>query len=157
MSRRKEKLYHVYYGMIARCYNTNNRKYYLYGGKGIKVCKEWLEDYSVFKEWSYSNGYSECCGLSIDRMDSDKDYCPENCRWISLSENSAKANIGRQKNKSKNGKMFAENISTGDIVEITNVCKFCREHNLDRCCVSHRLNGIINNPEYNGWKFYREK
>lgn len=124
MSRRNEKLYHKYYGMIERCYNPNNKKYYLYGGKGIKICDEWLNDYDTFKNWAYENGYFESCKLSIDRIDSDRDYCPENCRFISISENSARANIGRQKNKSKNGEMFDINIQTNEKVKIDNVCEF---------------------------------
>lgn len=153
MSRRNEKLYHVYYGMKQRCYNPKNPKYYLYGERGIKICKEWNNDYDVFKLWSVSNGYIENNNLSIDRLDSSKDYCPNNCQWITISENSAKANIGHHKNKTKNGKMFAISPN-GEIIEINNVCKFAREYGLNRSSVSHRLNDIITS-DYLGWKFYR--
>lgn len=152
MSKRNEKLYHIFYGMKARCYNQNNPKYKIYGGKGIKICNEWLADYEAFKKWSYHNGYKE--GLSIDRIDSNKGYCPENCQWVTLSENSAKANIGRHKHKSNRGAMIAEN-KFGEREIITNVCEFCRKYNLNRSNVSHRLNGIISNPYYKGWKIYR--
>lgn len=155
LSRRNEKLYRVYYGMKQRCYNHKNPKYDIYGGHGVTICDKWLEDYDAFKTWSLQNGYLEGRGLSIDRIDSDKGYCPENCQWISLSLNSAKANMGRQKNKSKGGKMFAVSPE-GETILITNVSKFCRENDLDRCLVSHRLNGIINNPYLYGWKIYRE-
>lgn len=80
--------------------------------------------------------------------------CPENCQWISLSENSAKANIGKHKNKSKGNAMIAESPD-GEMYTITNVSDFCRENNLQRSSVSHRLNGIVNNPYYKGWKIYR--
>lgn len=155
MSRRNEKLYHIYYGMKARCYNPKNPKYNIYGGKGITICDQWLNDYEEFKIWSYNNGYDERLNLSIDRIDSAKDYCPDNCRWISLSENSAKANLGKHKNKSKKGKMFAISPE-GVTVVIENVSRFCRENNLSRSLVSHRLNGIIEDPYLDGWKIYRE-
>lgn len=155
MSRRNERLYHVYYGMKQRCYNPQNPKYDIYGGRGISVCEEWLEDYDIFKAWSLQNGYVEGQGLSIDRIDSDKGYCPENCQWISLSSNSAKANLGKQKNKSKGGKMYGVSPE-GEVMLITNVSKFCRENDLDRCLVSHRLNGIIRDPYLCGWKIFRE-
>lgn len=101
ISRRNERLYHIYYGIKSRCYNPNNPKYNIYGGRGIIMCDQWLNDYETFKEWSYSHGYKENSNLSIDRIDSNENYCPENCQWITLSENSAKANRGLHKNKSK--------------------------------------------------------
>lgn len=155
MSRRKEKLYHIFYGMKQRCYNPNNPKYNLYGGKGIEICEFW-DDYENFKSWSYDNGYIEGAGLSIDRIDSSEDYSPDNCQWISISENSAKANRGVHKNKSKKGKMYAVSPE-GDVTEIKNVSEFCRENNLDRSSVSHRLNDIVKNTYLDGWNFYREQ
>ena len=153
--RRNERLYHIYYGMKSRCYNPKTKKYELYGGKGIKICQEWLDDYLCFKKWSYENGYSEDKGLSIDRIDSDKDYEPNNCQWIILSENSAKANIGRHKNKHKHKSIIA--ISpTGEEIQIINISNFCRKYNLSRGCVSHRINGIVKDNKYNGWEFIVE-
>ena len=71
--------------MKQRCFNIKSPKYKNYGARGIKVCQEWL-DIKNFYEWSINNGWQN--GYSIDRIDYDKDYCPENCRWISISENS---------------------------------------------------------------------
>lgn len=81
----------IFYGMKVRCYDQNGAKKHwkYYGGKGIKICQEWLDNPKSFEEWSVSHGYND--SMSIDRIDSNKDYCPENCQWIPLSENSRKA------------------------------------------------------------------
>lgn len=78
------KLYKVWSGMKARCDNPNNKQYDDYGGRGIKVCKEWTDDFSVFQKWALANGYKE--GLTIDRKDNDKGYSPDNCRWATVKE-----------------------------------------------------------------------
>lgn len=74
--------------MIHRCYNHNNKHYATYGGRGIIVCDEWLDSLVSFVEWAENNGWKK--GLSLDRIDNDKDYNPENCQWITRSENSRK-------------------------------------------------------------------
>lgn len=88
MSRKKseypEKLRKTYSNMKERCYNPNAKGYKYYGGKGINICDEWLSDKIKFFNWSLDNGYNE--GLSIDRIETDKDYEPNNCRWITMAE-----------------------------------------------------------------------
>lgn len=77
------RLYSIWKGMIARCINPSTNDYELYGGSGIRVCDDW-ESVSGFFEWALTNGYGE--GLTIDRIDSLKDYEPENCRWATQSQ-----------------------------------------------------------------------
>ena len=88
-----ERLYSVWEQMRSRCNNPNNPRYKTYGAKGVFVCEEW-NDYNVFREWAYANGYKESNPdtprgqrMSIDRIDPTKAYCPDNCRWISVSDN----------------------------------------------------------------------
>lgn len=81
---RGDTLYNSYRAMKERCYNPNYHHYERYGGRGITVCDEWRTNYTSFRNWAYSNGYQE--GLSIDRINNDGNYCPENCRWTTQKE-----------------------------------------------------------------------
>ena len=75
----------IYCGMMARCYNHNDKNYRFYGAKGVQICDEWKFGIK-FEEWALSHGYKN--ELTIDRINSSLDYSPDNCRWISLEENS---------------------------------------------------------------------
>lgn len=72
------RLYNIWEGMKRRCQNPNSESYVWYGAKGITVCEEW-QQYKPFEQWALTNGYAD--ELSIDRIDNDKGYCPDNCRW----------------------------------------------------------------------------
>lgn len=78
------RLYNIWNGMRHRCSDKNHISYHRYGGRGIKVCDEWDRDYENFKKWAINNGYKE--GLSIDRIDNNKNYSSSNCKWSSLKE-----------------------------------------------------------------------
>lgn len=82
----KTRLYKIWRSMIARCYNENHIHYNNYGGSGVTICDEWLNDFSVFKSWSLENGYGD--NLSIDRIDGLSGYSPYNCRWATNKEQS---------------------------------------------------------------------
>ena len=81
---RNNRLYRIYYGMKTRCYNPNEKEYPRYGGRGIKICSEWLESFETFQTWALSHGYS--AELSIDRINNDGNYEPSNCRWATAKE-----------------------------------------------------------------------
>ena len=79
------KLWDTYYGMKSRCYDKTDKRYSDYGGRGIEICPEWLENFENFVSWSLENGFDD--NLQIDRIDNDSGYSPQNCRWVSIKEN----------------------------------------------------------------------
>lgn len=81
----RSRLYQIHTAMKQRCLNPNNKYYYNYGGRGIKIYDEWLK-YENFRDWAIKNGYED--GLSIDRIDNNKNYEPSNCRWATVMEQS---------------------------------------------------------------------
>ena len=83
------RLYHIWQGMKYRCFNANSPEYKYYGGKGVTICKEWM-DFKIFRNWATSNGYTD--KLTIERKDPTLGYYHNNCVWISREENSRHRN-----------------------------------------------------------------
>lgn len=82
--RKGTRLYRIYYNILTRCYNPNAPAYTHYGARGITMCSQWLESFANFKEWAIEHGYRD--NLTIDRINVDNGYSPENCRWVTLQE-----------------------------------------------------------------------
>ncbi len=95
----KDPLYGMWLGMKNRCYIKSNNEYHNYGGRGIKVCDEWRSDFVSFHKWAYSHGYQK--GLTIDRIENDGNYEPNNCRWAT--------HVEQGQNRSNNHKLYFNN------------------------------------------------
>ena len=80
----KTRLFKIWSGMKERCYRVNHKHYKNYGGRGIEICTEWKDDYLTFKQWALCNGYKE--NLTLDRINVNGNYEPQNCRWITVKE-----------------------------------------------------------------------
>ena len=90
---KKPRLFIVWNDMKQRCFNPKAALYYRYGGRGITVCAEWLS-FETFYKWAMANGYAE--GLQIDRIDNDKGYFPENCRFVTPTVNARNTSRNRR-------------------------------------------------------------
>ena len=138
----KTRLWYIWYSMNQRCKRKTVNGYRYYGGKGIKVCEEW-SDYSNFNKWALSNGWRP--GLSIDRINPNKDYCPQNCRWVDFRvQNNNKTNTRRFEFQ---GRM----LTIREISEITHIPLKVLDKRIWRgwnpkCAFSTPL-GVVNTPE----------
>lgn len=88
----KTRIYKEWLAMRRRCYHSSEKDFGSYQGKNITVCAEWKDDFTAFRDWAYSSGYTD--ELTIDRIDNDKGYSPDNCRWVTMEE--------QQRNKTNN-------------------------------------------------------
>jgi len=109
--------------MKGRCYNSNRWNYKYYGARNIKVCDEWKNNYQAFKIWAYENGYNET--LTLDRIDVNGDYEPNNCRWISDKE---------QKNNTRRNHYITYNGKT------QSMSKWAEELNISYTVLRSRIN-----------------
>lgn len=96
-----EKLYGIWADMKRRTKTETRKDFKYYGGRGIKVCNEWDNDFEAFYKWACDNGYAD--GLDIDRKDNDKDYTPQNCRWVTHKKNCS--------NKSDNRHIMVDGVT----------------------------------------------
>ena len=123
---KKTKLFMTWDSMRQRCTNSNHANYKDYGGRGIDVCPEWLNDFEAFHDWSMANGFSD--DLSIDRIDNDKGYSPDNCRWVD-----AKTQIRNRRNTVTYNWKGSE-YTLAELGELTGINKMTIKSRLNRGC-----------------------
>lgn len=115
----KERLYGIWHGILIRCNSKNSKPYPLYGGRGIRVCKEWM-DYAKFREWAMKSGYDPLAPkgvCTIDRIDVNGDYCPENCRWADAKTQCNNERVNRRieyGGRTQTLTQWAEEVGIGD-------------------------------------------
>ena len=132
-NRTDERLYTIYTNMKARCYNVDSPNYKNYGGRGIIICKEWLNDYTLFKTWSLNNGYND--DLTIDRINVNGNYEPSNCRWV---------DIKTQCNNKRNTIYITYNGQTHTITEWADIYHVNRKKIAYRYYKGYPVNQIFN-------------
>lgn len=116
------RIYKIYRAMLNRTRNKKTSTYKYYGGRGIKVCEEWQNNFLNFYNWSINNGYNE--NMTIDRIDVNGNYEPSNCRWVTLQE---------QANNKRNNHLITYQGKTKTISE------WCKYLNINRSIISSRL------------------
>jgi len=107
--RDEPRLYNAWLNMRRRVNDPTNKRYASYGGKGVKICDEWQNDFIAFRNWAKANGYAD--NLTIDRIDNNGDYCPENCRWVD--------SYVQQNNTSRNRYIYVR----GELMTMANAAK----------------------------------
>ena len=118
----KTRLYNIYNDIKRRCNNSNRKEYHNYGGRGISMCEEWKSDFLKFYEWSLENGYQD--NLSIDRIDVNGNYDPNNCRWTDAMT---------QANNKRVNHFVTYNGETHTLAE------WSRIKNISSSCIRHRI------------------
>lgn len=118
----KKRLINIRHSMYCRCYYPTTNGYERYGGRGIKMCDEWINNPQSFYNWAINNGYKE--GLTIDRIDVNGNYEPSNCRWVTKEV---------QDNNRRNNRKITYKGETKTLTQ------WCKEYNINIVTLSDRL------------------
>lgn len=108
------RTYRIWNAMKERCSCPSNGQFKDYGGRGITVCDEWMNSFQAFVDWAYANGYAD--NLTIDRIDNNGNYCPDNCRWITSKEQNLNKRTNRMityNDKTQTLKQWSEETGIG--------------------------------------------
>ncbi len=138
---KNKRIGRIFRGMKKRCYNPKEKSYKWYGAKSIKIYNEWLNEPLSFENWALSHGYRD--DLTIDRIDSNKDYYPENCRWIAMEENTQRAgavNWLEVNGQLLTGREWAVKLGLG----LQTINYYLRRFPVDK--VKELIIAILNNP-----------
>lgn len=120
----KTRLYRIWGAIKKRCYNKNAYYYHSYGGRGISVCDEWKNNFLSFYQWATTNGYKDT--LTIDRMNNNGNYEPNNCRWVTNKE--------QQRNKRNNHREWFDGrlLCLAEIADLTKTTFSAVQHRVER-------------------------
>ncbi len=142
------RIYRIWIGIKQRCLNERCNNYHNYGGRGISICKEWLKDFHKFEEWSLNNGYNDC--LSIERINVNGNYEPNNCKWATRKEqarNRRSNHLYKYKGEIKCIYELAEkyNINVKTLQRRLLICKWSIEKSIETPVRKHKKykNAII--------------
>lgn len=138
------RLYRIWAHMLDRCRNPNNDSYKRYGGRGITVCGDWYK-YKAFAEWAANNGYKD--GLSIDRVNVNGNYCPDNCRW---------ADYQTQANNRTNTRILTYNGETHTIAEWARITGLPYRTIHKRLELGFSEDKVLTTERYSPWGFVNE-
>lgn len=118
----KSRLYQTWINMKTRCHTPTAWEYKNYGARGIIICEEWRHDFKVFYDWAMNHGYTD--ELTIDRIDNNGNYCPENCRWVDR--------VTQNRNQ-RNSRWITHNGETKHLFD------WADEFGINRNTLAHRL------------------
>lgn len=131
----KDRLYRTWKGMHNRCYDPNHDHYKWYGGKGISICYQW-HSFMTFRTWAIANGYTD--DLTIERIKSDGNYCPENCKWVDMKV---------QANNRSNNRILWHNGKQYTATQLAEAHGLSPHTVFNRLKLGWTIDQIVNSPE----------
>jgi hypothetical protein len=143
--KKETRLYKIWEGIKSRCNNPNDTGYKYYGGRGIKVCKEWQNDFESFYKWAIENGYQD--NLTLDRINNDGDYEPSNCRWV---------NMKTQQRNRRDAVYVTINGVTKHLLEWAEIVGIKKQTIVTRYYKGVRGNELLAPPKYSG-RWHKKK